>query len=299
MLASLAYNAVKRSSQRTSPATNPRRSSCTRWPPEPPKDYSLFGMENVVATPHLGAATAEAQENVALQVAEQISDYLLTGAVTNAINMPSVSAEESPRLRPYMALAEQLGSFAGQLVETRMKSVTVEYEGHAAELNTRPLTACVLLGLLRPLLDSVNMVNAPVIARERGIDVAEVKHERDCEYQTLVRVNVTTERRTRTVAGTLVGGDKLRIVDINGLSIEAEMAPRMLYTVNEDKPGIIGRLGAVLGDAGVNIATFNLGRTAEGGEAIAIIGVDQNLSDAVLETVRALPNVIEAKSLSF
>jgi D-3-phosphoglycerate dehydrogenase len=266
---------------------------------EPPGDYSLFGMENVIATPHLGAATAEAQENVALQVAEQISDYLLTGAVTNAINMPSVSAEEAPRLRPYMALAEQLGSFAGQVVETGIKSVTVEYEGHVAELNTKPLTACVLLGLLRPSLESVNMVNAPVIARERDIDVAEIKHERDCEYQTLVRVSVTTERRTRTIAGTLVGGDKVRIVDINGLSIEAEMAPRMLYTVNNDKPGIIGRLGAVLGDAGVNIATFNLGRTAEGGEAIAIIGVDQLLSEAVLKTVRALPNVIEAKSLSF
>ena len=266
---------------------------------EPPENYSLFGMDNVIATPHLGAATSEAQENVALQVAEQISDYLLTGAVTNAINMPSVSAEEAPRLRPYMALAEELGSFAGQIIETGIKSVTVEYEGHAAELNTRPLTACVLLGLLRPSLESVNMVNAPVIARERNIEFAEIKHERDCEYQTLIRVNVTSQRRTRTFAGTLVGGDKLRIVDINGLAIEAEMAPLMLYTVNEDKPGIIGRLGAVLGDAGVNIATFNLGRTTEGGEAIAIIGVDQPLAENVLENVRALPNVIEAKSLSF
>ena len=265
---------------------------------EPPRDYGLFGREGVVATPHLGAATVEAQENVALQVAEQMSDYLNTGAVVNAINMPAVSAEEAPRLRPYMTLVEQLGSFAGQITETGLTSVTLEYEGEAAQLNTRPLTACALKGLLTPMLDSVNMVNAPVIARERNIAVSEVKHERDCEYHTLVRLTVTTERRSRTVAGTLFGG-KSRIVDVNGLPVEIEPADRMLFTVNNDKPGVIGLIGATLGDCGVNISTFNLGRTAEGGEAIAVIGVDQQLDDEVLAKVRALPNVIEAKVLNF
>ena len=266
---------------------------------EPPKDYSLFGREGVVATPHLGAATTEAQENVALQVAEQMADYLNTGAVVNAINMPSVSAEDAPRLKPYMALAEYLGSFAGQITETGLTSVTLEFEGEAAQLNTRPLTSCALKGLLSPMLESVNMVNAPVIARERDIDVSEVKHERDCGYQTLVRLTVTTERRSRTVAGTLFGGTRPRIVDVNGLPVEIEFAERMLFTINNDTPGIIGAIGATLGDSGINISTFNLGRTAVGGEAIAVIGVDQPIGEEVIEKVRALPNVIEAKALNF
>ena len=265
---------------------------------EPPKDYGLFGMAGVVATPHLGAATSEAQENVAVQVAEQISDYLNSGTVVNAINTPAVSADEAPRLKPYMTLAERLGSFAGQITETGLTSVTLEYEGDAATLNTRPLTACALTGLLAPMLESVNMVNAPVIAREREIDVSEVKHERGREFQTLIRLTVTTERRSRTVAGTLFGG-KPRIVDVNGLPVEIEFAERMLFTVNNDMPGVIGLIGSTLGDCGVNISTFNLGRTAAGGEAIAVIGVDQTLDEDVLAKVRALPNVIEAKALSF
>ncbi len=265
---------------------------------EPPRNCGLFGRDGVVATPHLGAATTEAQENVAVQVAEQMSDYLNTGAVVNAINMAAVSAEEAPRLRPYMTLVELLGSFAGQLTETGLTSVTLEYEGDAAQLNTRPLTACALKGLLTPMLASVNMVNAPVIARERDIDVSEVKHERDCEFQTLIRLTVTTERRSRTVAGTLFGG-KARIVDVNGLLVEIEPAENMLFTMNNDRPGVIGLIGGMLGECGVNISTFNLGRTTVGGEAIAVIGVDQQLGEEVLAKVRALPNVIEAKALKF
>ncbi len=213
--------------------------------------------------------------------------------------MASVSAEEAPRLKPYMALAEYLGSFAGQITETGLTSVTLEFEGEAAHLNTRPLTACALKGLLSPMLESVNMVNAPVIARERNIELSEVKHERDCEYQTLVRLTVTTERRSRSVAGTLFGGSRPRIVDVNGLPVEIELSERMLFTVNNDTPGVIGRIGGLLGDCGVNISTFNLGRTAIGGEAIAVIGVDETLDEEVLGKVRALPNVIEAKALNF
>ena len=177
----------------------------------------LFGRDDVICTPHLGAATAEAQEKVALQVAEQMSDYLLTGAVTNALNMPSVTAEEAPKLRPYMALAELLGSFAGQLTETGLKAFTIEFEGHVAGLNTRPLVAAALTGLLRPLLDSVNMVSAPVIARERDIRCTEVKRDEAVDYETLIRLTVTTERMSRSVAGTLFGGARPRIVEIKGI----------------------------------------------------------------------------------
>ncbi|TAN78391.1 MAG: phosphoglycerate dehydrogenase [Magnetospirillum sp.] len=266
---------------------------------EPAKDNGLFGNDKVVCTPHLGASTSEAQENVALQVAEQMADYLLTGAVTNAINMPSVSAEDAPKLRPYMTLSNQLGSFAGQLTETGIKDVKIEYLGHVATLNTKPLTAIVLEGLLKPMNEAVNMVNAPVIAKERNIKVSEVKSETEGDYHTLIRLTVVTDQRERSVAGTLFGGDKARLVDIKGIPIEAELGPNMLYVTNQDKPGFIGSLGTVLGQAGVNIATFHLGRSEAGGDAILLTQVDQPVSAELLEKVRALPQVVQAKSLRF
>ncbi|MFM2044220.1 MAG: D-3-phosphoglycerate dehydrogenase [Pseudomonadota bacterium] len=266
---------------------------------EPAKAHPLFGNEKVIATPHLGASTTEAQENVALQVAEQMSDYLMSGAVTNALNMPSVSAEDAPRLRPYMKLAEQLGGFAGQITETGLKAVTVEFEGQVAELNTRPLTAVVLMGLLSPLMESVNMVNAPVIAKERDIKIAETKRHEAGDYQTLIRVIVTTERQTRTIAGTLFGGNKPRLVEIEEVPIEAEVTPNMLFIRNEDKPGFIGKLGTTLGDAGVNIATFHLGRTAPGATAIALVCVDQPVTEELQSRIAALPGVVRAKGLAF
>jgi D-3-phosphoglycerate dehydrogenase / 2-oxoglutarate reductase len=266
---------------------------------EPAKQNPLFGMDQVITTPHLGAATSEAQENVAVQIAEQMADFLLTGAVSNALNMPSVTAEEAPKLRPYMKLAQQLGSFAGQLTHSGLKEVTIEYEGHVAELNTRPLTASALAALLAPMLDSVNMVNAPVLARERNIEVTEIKHDRPGDYQSMMRLAVTTDNRTRDVCGTLFGGDKPRIVEIKGIRIEAELGRHMLYTTNEDKPGFIGRLGSLLGEAGVNIATFHLGRSAPGADAIALIEVDQALSDALLAQVRQIPGVVQAEALAF
>jgi len=265
---------------------------------EPAYRNPLFGIEGVIATPHLGASTAEAQEKVAIQVAEQMSDYLLTGAVTNAINMPSVSAEEAPRLRPYMKLAEQLGSFAGQLTETGLKAVAVEYEGHAATLNTRPLTAIVLQGLLAPQMDSVNMVNAPLVAKQRDIEVREIKHDRPCDYHTLIRLTVTTEQRQRDVAGTLFG-ERPRLTRIKGIDIEAELGRHMLYVTNRDKPGFIGALGKTLGDAQINIATFHLGRSGPGGDAIALVEVDQAVAPAVIDQVAALPHVVQVKALKF
>ena len=266
---------------------------------EPAKTNILFGMDQVIATPHLGASTTEAQENVALQVAEQMSDFLVSGAVVNALNMPSVSAEDAPRLRPYMQLAEQIGGFAGQITEHSLKAITIEYEGQVAELNTRPLTAVVLKGLLSPLMESVNMVNAPVIARERDIKVTETKRDQASDYQTLIRVIVTTDQRTRAVAGTLFGGEKPRIVGIEEVPIEAELSAHMLFIRNEDKPGFIGKLGTALGNDGINIATFHLGRTAPGAQAIALVSVDQPVGDALLERIRAVPGVVRATSLSF
>jgi D-3-phosphoglycerate dehydrogenase len=266
---------------------------------EPAKENPLFGNPKVVCTPHLGASTSEAQENVALQVAEQMADYLLTGAVTNALNIPSVSAEDAPKLRPYMQLANQIGSFAGQLTETGIKDVKIEYLGHVASLNTKPLTAVVLEGLLKPMNEAVNMVNAPVVAKERNIKVSEVKSESEGDYHTLIRLTVTTDKRDRSVAGTLFGGDKARVVEIKGISIEAELGSNMLYVTNQDKPGFIGALGTLLGANGVNIATFHLGRAEAGGDAILLTQVDQPVSPDLLEKVRALPQVVQAKFLTF
>ena len=265
----------------------------------PPGDFSLFGLDHVVATPHLGAATTEAQENVALQVAEQMSDFLTTGAVVNAINMASVSAEDAPRLAPFMRLAELLGSLAGQIAESSVTAVALEIDGQVERIDSRPLCSAALQGLLTPMVDSVNSVNASIVARERGIAISEVIHDRNSEYQTLLRLTVTTENQTRTFAGTLFGGDKPRIVEINGIGLEAELGPHMLYTVNSDQPGFIGQLGSTLGDAGVNIATFHLGRAETGGDAVAMIQIDQPLDEAVLDSVRALPGVVQARTLNF
>ena len=266
---------------------------------EPARDNPLFALDQVVATPHLGASTVEAQEKVAIQVAEQMADFLLSGTVTNALNMPSVTAEEAPRLRPHMELARLLGSFAGQLTQSSLQAVMVEYEGQAAQLNTRPLTALALSGLLAPLLDSVNMVSAPLLARERNISVSEVKHDRPSDYQTLIRLTVTTDRQTRAVAGTLFSGNRPRLVEVKGIPIEAELGRHMLYITNRDRPGFIGRLGTLLGEAAINIATFHLGRATAGADAIALIEVDQLVTDEILESIRGISDVMQATALNF
>ncbi|MSO53698.1 MAG: phosphoglycerate dehydrogenase [Rhodospirillales bacterium] len=266
---------------------------------EPAKTNLLFGMDSVVATPHLGASTVEAQEKVAIQIAEQMADFLLTGAVSSAVNMPSVTAEEAPRLKPYLELARQLGSFVGQLTETAIKAVTIEYAGRVSELNTRPMTAAALHGLLSPLLETVNMVNALIVAKERGIAVREVRHEQTGPYHTMIRLEIATERQSHAVSGTLFGADRPRIVDINGIPIDAEVGPHMLYITNQDKPGFIGAIGTLLGNAGINIATFNLGRSAPQGEAIALVGVDSPTPEPIMQKIRALPHVLRVQALRF
>ncbi len=266
---------------------------------EPAKENVLFGAKNLVCTPHLGASTSEAQENVALQVAEQIADYLLTGAVTNALNMPSISAEEAPKLVPFVKLAEQLGSFAGQLTETSLKAVRIEFDGAVAGMNVKALTSAALAGLFRPLLQDVNMVSAPVIARERGIVVEEVRREQQGTHESLVKLTVVTDRQERSVAGTVFSDGKPRLTQIKGINMDAELGPHMLYVTNEDKPGFIGALGTTLGTAGVNIATFNLGRLSQGQDAICLVEVDGPIPAEVLATIGNLPLVRQVKELTF
>ena len=266
---------------------------------EPATGNPLFGHPNAVCTPHLGASTREAQENVALQVAAQMADYLIRGAIANAINFPSITAEEAPKLKPFIALAGRLGSFAGQFVDSGIKRVAITYEVEVAELNAKALTASAIAGLLRPLLADVNIVSAPGVAKQRGIAIDEVTRAADADYQSLITLSVATQDRERSISGTVFHDGKPRIVSINGIEVDALVAPVMIYVSNEDKPGFIGRFATLLGDAAINIATFALGRDREGGSAIALVEVDGPVPEKVLAEIATLPGVKEAKALGF
>jgi D-3-phosphoglycerate dehydrogenase len=266
---------------------------------EPATSNPLFGHPNVVCTPHLGAATTEAQENVALQVAEQMSDYLLHGAIQNAVNFPSITAEEAPRLKPFVALAEKLGSFLGQLTEASIKGIRIEYEGNVAALNTKPMTAAAINGVLKPQVAEVNMVSAPQIAKDRGINVEIITRDQQGAYEGYIRLTVVTERQERGVAGTIFANGKSRIIQVKGINMDAELTNSMLYVTNEDKPGHIGRLGTLLGNLGINIANFNLGRAEVGGDAIALLSIDGAVTADQLNEIATLPGVKQAKSLHF
>jgi D-3-phosphoglycerate dehydrogenase len=266
---------------------------------EPAKSNVLFGHEKVVATPHLGASTEEAQENVALQVAEQIADYLLTGAIVNALNMPSITADEAQHVRPWISLAEKLGAFAGQLTDTSIEAVEILYEGTAATLNQRALTQAALAGLLKPHLPEVNMVNAPVVAKERGIKVSETRRDRQGIYEGYIKINVTTPEMARSVAGTVFSDGRPRLIQVKNINLDAEFASNMIYVTNEDKPGFIGKLGTLLGTEKVNIANFTLGRSAPGDDAIALVEVDGGVDDKVIDEIRRIPLVKRAKALKF
>jgi D-3-phosphoglycerate dehydrogenase len=265
---------------------------------EPAKENVLFGAPNFVATPHLGASTNEAQENVALQVAEQMSDFLLSGAVTNALNMASITAEEAPRLKPFSALIEKLGSFAGQVADDGLEAVEIEYEGDVAHLNTRPLTAIALASLMRPLMPDVNMVSAPDVLKQKGTPLTESKRETSPIYGSLIRIRVLTGGSWRTLAG-VVNAGSAKIVEVKGMPLEADFHPVMLFINNQDKPGFIGALGTMLGEANINIATFHLGRQSEGRDAIAIVGVDQVVPEGVQQALRELSHVRYVKVLRF
>jgi D-3-phosphoglycerate dehydrogenase / 2-oxoglutarate reductase len=266
---------------------------------EPAEKNVLFGLPNVICTPHLGASTNEAQENVALQVAEQMSDYLLRGAITNAVNFPSISAEEAPRVKPFVALAEKLGSFVGQLTEATVKGIRVVFEGKVAELNTKPMTAAAIAGVLRPFMPGINMVNAAAIAKEKGIKVEETTRDAAEDGESRIKIYVDAEDMTRHAAGTVLSDGIPRITEIRDIKVDAAFAPHMIYVRNADKPGFIGAFGSLMGSAKVNIATFNLGRDKPGGDAICYVAVDSPVSDELIAKIEAIPQVKRARKLAF
>ena len=266
---------------------------------EPATDNPLFGHENVVCTPHLGASTTEAQVNVAIQVAEQMSDYLNSGAVTNALNMPSISAEDAPKLKPYLKLAEDLGRFAGQITETSIKKIEIEYEGTITDINTDPITSTLLATLLGSQIESVNMVNAMQIAQARGIDLKQSYNDESKNWRSMINVIVTTESRERNVTGTLFTGKEPRIVNIEGVPVEAAVAPHMLFIRNDDTPGLIGHVGTLLGNAGQNIADFRLGRKDGEKEAICLVNLDAALPDDLFGEIANLQQIQSIKRLRF
>jgi len=266
---------------------------------EPATDNPLFGLPNVVCTPHLGAATTEAQENVALQVAEQMSDYLLTGAVTNALNMPSVTAEEAKVMGPWIKLSEHLGNFVGQMTDEPIKAINILYDGVVSEMNLGALTSAAVAGIMKAVNPEVNMVSAPVVAKERGIKISTTKQDKSGAFEGYIKLTVVTDKRERSIGGTVFSDGKPRFIQIKGINIDAEIGRHMLYTTNEDVPGIIGTLGQTLGDNGVNIANFTLGRADAGGEAIALLYMDEPVPARAIAALQATGKFQQIRPLHF
>ena len=266
---------------------------------EPATDSPLFNLPNVVVTPHLGAATTEAQENVALQVAEQMSDYLLTGAVTNALNMPSVTAEEAKIMGPWIKLSGHLGNFIGQMTDEPITAINILFDGSVSDMNLKALTASTMAGIMKKANPDTNMVSAPVIAKERGIQISTTKQDQSGTFDGYVKVTVVTGKRERSVAGTVFSDGKPRFIQIKGINVDAEVGAHMLYTTNEDVPGIIGTLGQTMGGHGVNIANFTLGRSAANGEAIALLYVDEAVSTAAIDDLQKTGLFEQVKPLTF
>ncbi len=266
---------------------------------EPATENPLFGHPNVVCTPHLGAATTEAQENVALQVAEQMSDYLLSGAVQNALNMPNVTAEEAAVMGPWIKLAAHLGSFIGQMTDEPIRAINILYDGRVSEMNLAALNQAVIAGVMKPSNPDVNLVSAPIVAKERGIQISTTRQDKSGVFDAYVKATMVTDKRERSVAGTCFSDGKPRFIQIKGINIDAEIGAHMLYTTNEDVPGIIGLLGMTMGKNGVNIANFTLGRSGVGQDAIALLYLDQAIDPKVVETLVSTGMFTTVKPLKF
>jgi D-3-phosphoglycerate dehydrogenase len=260
----------------------------------PPADHPLVQHERVICTPHLGASTEQAQVNVAVAVAEQVRDFLLAGLVRNAVNMPSVSAEVLEQIRPYLVLAEKLGRFQGQLTPGAVEEIEIEYAGDVAELRVAPLTVAVLKGLLESISDHVNMVNAPVIAQQRGIKVIESKTSRSRDFASAIttRVRASTER---LITGAIFHGGQPRIVRIDDFMLEAIPEGPTLLIHNRDMPGVVGHVGTLLGEAGINISRMQLALLPERGEACMLVNVGQAPSHEVMERLRGLEPIVTAQ----
>lgn len=256
----------------------------------------LLALENVICTPHIGAATNEAQENVALAIAEQIADYLIRGVVRGAVNIPSVPVDLLPKIQPYLTLAEKLGAFLAQSHEGGFEQLTIEYRGEVSALTTVPITVAALKGLLTPILEEpVNYVNAPIVAKDRGIEIKEIKSAESGEFTSLIVLSVKAGSRQATVSGTLYNRKDPRIVEIDGLSLEAVPEGHMLLMINDDQPGVIGNIGRLLGDSRINISRMQLGREHSGGKAISVVGIDSAVSPELLAKLKNLPHVLSAK----
>ncbi|MCA0870609.1 phosphoglycerate dehydrogenase [Seohaeicola saemankumensis] len=266
---------------------------------EPAKENVLFGLPNVVCTPHLGAATSEAQENVALQVAEQMSNYLLTGAVENALNMPSVTAEEAKVMGPWVKLAGHLGAFIGQMTDEPIKAINILYDGSVSEMNLDALNCSVVAGIMKAVNPDVNLVSAPVVAKERGVQISTTSQDKSGAFDGYIKLTVVTDTRERSIAGTVFSDGKPRFIQIKGINIDAEIGAHMLYTTNKDIPGIIGTLGQTMGENGVNIANFTLGRKDAGGDAIALLYVDAEVPAPTLKKLTDTGMFQQVRPLQF
>ena len=265
---------------------------------EPAKENPLFGLPNIICTPHLGASTQEAQEKVAVQIADQLSDYIADGAISNALNAPNLTAEEATQLQPYLELAGNLGSFAGQTTKTSIKAITVTFSGDVTQLNCEPLMTKIVQSVLAPTMVNVNAVNAQQVARDLGIEVTTARNEVENEFNNRIRVEIITDKETTSIDGTMFL--KLgRIVGINGVKLESEFGQNMLYIINEDKPGVVGAVGNFSAEQGINIANMHLGRKSVGSEAIALLEIDELVDEKALAKLREVQFIHDALYLSF
>ena len=265
---------------------------------EPPKNSPLVGLPNLIATPHIAGSTAEAQEEVGTAIGQQVRDYLADGLIRNAVNMPALSPDQYRRLRPYLELGQRLGSFVAQAAPSRsFHRVRIQYAGEPAELGSHVIRSAVLAGALNSVLDEkVNLVNAAEEAASRGIVVEETTRRRERGYPNTIEVTIADGGREFALEGTVAQDGSARILALDGIALEAPLEGTLLLTRNIDVPGVIGRIGTALGNLGVNIATFALGRRAPGGaEALALVGLDGNVNASVVQEILALPSITEAR----
>ncbi|WP_333870811.1 phosphoglycerate dehydrogenase [Desulforamulus putei] len=266
---------------------------------EPCTDSPLLQLENFIATPHLGASTQEAQINVAVDVAEEIVAALRGELVKNAVNMPSMSPKLLAKIRPFLDLAEKLGTFQAQMLNGRIQKVEVIYSGELAKYDVNPITTILLKGLLDPILqENVNFVNATLVARNRGITVVQTTKENGEDYHNLITVHVCTDKGKRLLAGTLFQGNDPRIVNIDGFRINAATTGHMLVVPHIDKPGIVGKVGTIVGDKNINIGGMQVGRVELGGKAIMVMMVDNIVPQDALEEMTKIDGVLEVKMVS-